>query len=261
MHNIRLIEYPNGSVQIRKYEQPIGTNSSTKWETDIEPFTQTTVRVVNDFSTPEESQRRSLSHTRSMIHSYARCYNWEWFCTFTYSPEKIDRYDFDLCMQKIRNWLKNQRNRYAPDLKYLAIPEPHKLPNEQGQYAFHLHILLADTGEMVFKDSGRKKRGLTIYNLSGWKYGFSSATEIKNTHAVSNYIVKYITKESLLLSKHSHRYYVSRNLPQPKETLFLVTPDEETEFLQTLINSLGVELKYSKQVTNPFVNVEYMELQ
>ena len=259
MYNIRLIEYPNGTCQIRKYSVPVATGITTKSKVkakeEIEPFTNTKVKVVSEFANQKDNQRKSLLHTKSMIFYYARCCRWEWFCTFTFSPEKIDRYDFALCMKKIRNWLKNQRNRHAPDLKYLVVPETHK------DGAWHLHVLLADTGEMTFVDSGKKYLEQTIYNLSGWKWGFSTATKVTDTYRIQTYIAKYVTKESHALSKNAHRYYVSRNLPKAKESLFLVEPTEEKEFLEHLVNSLDLEIKYSKEVESAFVTVAYMELQ
>lgn len=263
MHNFKLIEYPNGTCQLRKYFTPIGSKEPKKQtrievkkqiNTEIEPFTNTEAKVVKEFSDTKENQRKSLAHTKNMIFYYARCCKWEWFCTFTFSPEKIDRYNFSLCMNKIRNWLKNQKNRHAPDLKYLVVPETHK------DGAWHLHVLLADTGDMVFTDSGKKQREHIIYNLSGWKWGFSTATKVIDTYRIQSYIAKYITKESYVLAKNAHRYYVSQNLPKAKESMFLVEATKEKEFLENLMDSLGVEIKHSSIVESKFVSVQYMEL-
>lgn len=43
-------------------------------------------------------------------------------------------------------------------------------------------------------------------------YGFSTISKIENQKAVSNYICKYITKETVELSKGKRRYWVSKNL-------------------------------------------------
>ena len=100
LYNIKLIEYPNGTYQIRKYSSPVGKISLSNYQSEIEPFSKTEARLVKEFCVPEENQRKSLAHTKSMVHRYTRCYIWEWFCTFTFSPEKIDRYNFSLCMKK-----------------------------------------------------------------------------------------------------------------------------------------------------------------
>ena len=102
MYTMKLIEYPNGTIQLRHYSRPMSgyntesftphNNNSKKWE--VEPFTGTKVRVVEEFQDSERSKKNSISHTKQQINTYARCYRWEWFCTFTYDGKKIDRYKF-----------------------------------------------------------------------------------------------------------------------------------------------------------------------
>ena len=258
MYNFKVIQYPNGTCQIRYYSEMMGKEEYQEEKTkeiefETEPFSGTKARVVNDFGNPEENQRKSLAHTRSMIHTYARCCRWEWFCTFTYDGKKVDRYDFKLCMKKIRNWLKNQR-RLAPDLKYLAVPEMHK------DGAWHLHVLLADSGTMKFVDSGKKYLGMKIYNLSGWKWGFSTATEIQDTFRIQNYISKYMTKDCFALSQNCHRYYASRNLPKPMVKHLLINSNDVDEVIQNLLDSLGMEIQHTKTIHSDFTDVTYIEL-
>lgn len=248
-YNVKLIQYPNGSCQIRKYGMPIGAESNNSIEYDVEPFNGTKVRNVKEFGDAEENLKKSIARTRSKINEYARACSWEWFCTFTYDRTKIDRYDFKLCMSKLRKWLQNQK-KYAENLKYLAVPEFH------ADGAIHAHVLLAEVGRIVFD---KAECPGDIYNLSGWKLGFSTATPVKDTYRIQNYISKYITKELCLLSKHEHRYYASRNLPKPNVSVFLVEPAELSVFIMQLTDSIGVEFLYEKNVYNDYVDVTYME--
>ena len=126
--------------------------------------------------------------------------------------------------------------------------------------AWHLHALLADTGSMIFENSGKRKYGQQIYNLSNWKWGFSTATKVRDTYRLQNYISKYITKETLIHTKNAHRYYVSNNLLEPKTSCFLLEPTEEDDFLQDLIDNLEANITHKKIISNTFVNVEYIEL-
>lgn len=112
------------------------------------------------------------------------------FVTLTFDKEKVsDRYDSEEIKRLTRNWLKNAVIR--KDLLYLLIPERHK------DGAIHLHVLLS--GKLNFIDSGLvNDYGKPIYNLSDWKYGFSTAFEITDNndeHAFIKYITKYITKD------------------------------------------------------------------
>ena len=253
MYNVKLIEYPNGSYQIRRYSKLVGSTEHTSAEQDKEPFTMKKVRTVTEFSNIDDNLTKSFSRTKNKIFTYARCYKWEYFCTFTYDKQKIDRYSFDECMKKIRVWLNNQR-RIAPDLKYLAVPEQHL------DGAWHLHVLLADIGTLELKKTSKKYNKMTIYNISNWKWGFSTATKIQDTFRIQSYITKYITKDCYQNTRHKHRYYVSRNLPKPKEICFLVSWEENKTFLEQLITSLPAELQHVKSIHTDFTDIAYFEL-
>lgn len=258
MYNFKLIQYPNGSAQIRLYNEPVGiehNETGQLWE--YEPFTMQKARVVNELAdNSEENKRKSLSRTKRMIAEYARCAVWEWFVTLTYDAGKIDRTDFKLCMTKVRTWLHNCRKRLASGLQYLVVPELHK----DGS-SWHIHALLSDTGKMVFSDSGHKKSGQTVYNLSGWKWGFSTATKVRDIYRIQKYIVKYMTKDCHKLAVGAHRYYVSNNLPKPDTIVMLLLDDEKEFIVQTTADSLGLDIVYHSEPKGEYVQVEYIELQ
>lgn len=243
MYNIKLIEYPNNTAQLRVYKTVVGV-----------PQENTSSKKRKEKDT-EESQKRSIAHTKSMISTYARCNTWEWFVTLTFSPELTDRTDFKKCMQRVRNFLKNSR-RKAKNLKYLVVPELHS-----DKESWHAHILLSNTGDLTFLKSGKKKHYKEIYNVPGWKYGFSTATKIEDTRKVSKYILKYITKDAHVLQKHSNRYYVSKNLDLPKETNFLVPGTDTDIFSEILIDSLGMDITWEKTKSNSYTSIKYIELE
>lgn len=258
MYNFKIIEYPNGSVQIRLYSGPIGIeHEETNQVWDFEPFTMKKARVVDELvDNTEENKRKSLARTKAMIGTYARCAYWQWFLTLTFDACKIDRTDFKECMKKVRNWLQNCRKRFAPDLKYLAVPELHG----DGK-SWHIHALLSDTGKMKFSDSGHRKSGQTVYNLSGWNWGFSTATKVRDLYRIQKYIVKYITKDCHALAIGAHRYYVSNNLPKPTIKIMLLLEDEKEFYIQTIADKLGREIIYRSEPKGDYIQVEYIELQ
>lgn len=264
MYNAKVIEYPNESVQIRQYSKVVGVEAEKddlkNNNYDVEPFTNKRVKVVENFEDEEtrekENQRKSLARTKSQISTYARCYEWEMFVTLTFNPKETERTDFKLCMKRVRNFLKNAKSRLANNLKYLAVPELHA----DGK-SWHVHILMADTGDIVFTDSGKRKNGMIIYNLTGWKWGYSTASIIKDTYRVQHYIVKYMNKQTFAHAQHAHRYYVSNNLPKPKVSLFLLEEEEKAEFVQNIADSMGKEIVFSKTKYSDYTDVTYIELQ
>lgn len=265
-YNVRIIEYPNGEIQLRRYSSPI--THKEPCETDVDricdfnPFDYKTIREVDNLDdvlkTQEDNEVRSYNRTKNKIYEYSRCVKWEKFITLTFNEQKVDRYNFDECSRIARQWLHNQRKN-APELQYLLVPELHK------DGAFHFHGLLANTGKMKFKDSGKRtKDKRVVYNMSAWSNGFTTAVDVYNTHGVSKYIGKYITKELCGLTKGKNRYYVSSNMPTPKQSVFLVADDNDfSELLEMLVNSFGVEVKHVSQprTFGAFVDVDYYELQ
>ena len=275
-YNVRILQYPNGEVILRRYSEYLKKDDYNVFYEDGDmldddyylpdkskdkirnPFDNKIVREYENLEDIElrqkENEYRSFNRTKQKIYDYARCCNWEWFLTFTFDPKKIDRYNFEICSKVIRKWLNNQK-RNAPDLKYLVVLELH----EDG--AIHFHGLFADTGNIKFVDSGHKtKDGDIIYNLSKWSYGFTTATKIKDVYRASKYITKYITKELCSVSKGKQRYYVSKNIEQPKSYLYLVEDDKDLEDLQEhLCGSFGVELRYvsAPRHDGAYMNVDY----
>ena len=276
-YNFRVIQYANGSVEIRKYSSPVNaiyTGESTiepvykkpkkrESQKEYNPFTDEVERLPT-FEESERSARNSLNRTKQNIYKYSRQANWEYFITLTFDGAKVDRYDFDACIKKTNKWFNHQKTRYAHDLKYLFVPERHK------DGAWHIHGVICDIGEMKLTDSGRVAIGKksyirstdnanypTIYNLSGWRFGFSTATKVKDKHKVANYITKYLTKDLCECTFGKKRYYKSYNIPEPEEKGFIVEPHEYEDFLQTIENSIGLMLVHEKEVTGEHQSVTY----
>lgn len=269
VYNVKRIEYPNGSMQLRVYDKPMSCKAPTDYYEDDEiynPFEPAKVfhsrDLVDDFKdTPqateeskEENKRRNYNRTKQVVYSYARCCNWEWFITLTFKPDKVNRYDFDECSKKVRKWLNNQR-RNAPNLQYLVVPEQHK------DGAWHFHGVLANTGTMKFIDSGHKDKGEIIYNMVQYQYGFTTATKVKSIEKVSNYISKYMTKDLCDLTEHKHRFFASNNLPVPKVSTWYVTEDTN-DFLELLCNGMGKKVAHVSHThaKECYTQVTYIEL-
>ena len=164
-YNVRLIEYPNGNIQIRHYSNLLfipdlsaeqkQKNAELRFDEQfktLDPFTKSINKVVFDFDDYKKNQIankfRSCNRTKQAVFTYGRCAMWKYFITLTLDEKKIDRYDYDKCSNSVRSWLKNMQQRFAPNLQYLVVPEQHK------DGAWHFHGLFANTADIKLVDSG-----------------------------------------------------------------------------------------------------------
>ena len=168
-----------------------------------------------------------MKRTKKKVYDYAKCNDWDWFVTFTFSQKRVDRYSYDECVNKLKNWLINVR-RSSPALSYLVVPEQHK------DGAWHFHGLFSGlnekqiiwTGRYVIKRirmSGRSKYVRTsdkIYKFGSYKLGWMTATRVREKERVMSYITKYITKDLCNASYGRKRYWCSRNLVTPVEEVY-----------------------------------------
>lgn len=272
MYNLKLTSYPNGSAQIRQYKDPVGSEDKDPYRVKPENKERKELLKVCRalgivLGDKDELLQNSLARTKRKISEYARCAIWEYFCTLTFDPKHTDRTDFALCMQRVRNWLQNQRQRYAPDIQFLCVPELHTKNIEKHGYCWHVHILMAQTGNMKMSFSGKlTKSGQKIYNLSGWRFGFSTAVPItpgeESIYRIQTYIAKYMTKQAHMLSngKGSHRYYVSRNLKQPTVKTYFINPDNHDEKIKEICKTLNKKIIWSSE-SSGYVDIKYHELQ
>jgi len=236
MYDVKIITYPDLSKQVRVYQEPV-YEKGDKEEKDrelkipeLDPWNHEPVKDVHDFSDLERSIEVSRKRTVNKVYSYVRSNTWEYFVTFTFSKEKVDRFDFDECSKKLSNWLDNMKKRYCPNMCYLIIPERHK------DGAYHFHGLFSNISGMDIRDSGKKvikkyKVGVrtryrrtneVIYLLGRYKLGWTTATVIKDSLRAGRYILKYVTKDLVTNVKNKKRYWVSRNLEVPEVETYLL---------------------------------------
>ena len=246
--NVKKIHYPHKTEYIF-YSKPIDTEISSfeqipkkgYWEKqningDSVYINSNTgeIREEQDITHCQEvSRKRSLNVITQLAHAN----DWDWFYTLTFNPDIIDSFNYDECYKAVYTFFNNLRKRKAPDIKYLVVPELHK----SGRY--HFHALVANSGSLEYEPSNKPY----VYNIKGFKYGFTTATKVKDTKRVSSYITKYITKEIGCVSDGRHRYLASRNLNRPaEETLYLSITELEELKLKTLEES-----EYFKNVEIP----------
>lgn len=218
--------------------------------TELNPFTNEFEHMREwDEESEVRSQRVSMNRTINRVYELSRSNEWEYFFTMTFDGSKVDRYDYDSCVKKLSQWLKDMRKKYCSDMVYLVVPERHK------DGAYHFHGLFRNIGNMPLSDSGIVKNGRKIYNLPTYKFGFTTVSEIEDSGKASNYVCKYITKELCQVTKRKKRYWCSRNIKRPD----VVTMTIEGSLIDKL-DIFNGHVVYSKTLDGVYQGVTYVEL-
>lgn len=161
------------------------------------------------------SRKSSTRRSKTSVTDYALCNDFTQFITLTLDPEKVDSYDYDYSKKLVSKWINNQR-RTSPELTYILVAEKHK----SGRIHFHMIVnnFKGDLQVAVNPHTGKElvKNGKQIYNLSGWKYGYSTLSFIKDKHATAHYLQKYLTKD-FIEAFNKKRFWTSRGLKKPSK--------------------------------------------
>jgi len=281
MYNVRVIEYPTG-FQVRVYEYDVdylmckylASDDKDKkerkkrireqiervqWENgwhdvdlDWDEFDEYFERQERDRK--DDYAKHAALRAKKNLYYIARSNVWEWFVTFTLDKRKIERFDYDELSKRIKKWLNNLKQRKAPDLYYLIVPEQHK------NGAWHFHGLLGGCDGLNFVDSGRwtgdKDNRKKIYNLGDFDYGFTECTKVESTERISSYICKYITKTMCAATAGKNRYWVSKTCKRaPVTDKWLSDVD-----LWELKERLYEKMSYKSRSNGEWCSVDYFEI-
>lgn len=220
-YNARIKQYPDGSQEILVCSKQIFNPENLESPySDYEDFSEDKKKK----SPCDALDSRAIRRAKKNIKDYILCNNFEYFITLTLDKRNVSRDNYKEIIIKMNTWLDNNVRRKG--LQYLIVPEFHK------NGSIHFHGLINESLEML--DSGTVSvKGLkkpikistykryypgkeyqTVYNIPGWKYGFSTAIQLYgDKRAVANYIGKYLEKD---FQKVGGRYYLhSNNLSQP----------------------------------------------
>lgn len=289
-YNMQKIEYPDG-IQYRIYQTPVtekqymcGEKSKLESDRIDEKIRRHVWTPYGDFATEVDEievltmdeiiarKRRSIAvatnRAKSMVYNYARANQWDYFITLTFDNSKIDRYNYEACSKAVRKWLNNIKNKYAPNLKYIIVPEQHKLREGETIRAWHFHGLIANVGNMKFVraidfhtgEEMSTDKGIPIYNMKNYKLGFTTATPIQDSAKASGYITKYITKELTMHTKGFRRYYPSNNLDLPKRTYYFLEDADKLEFLRKREKRITYRKEVVVKVSNYEQVTTYLEV-
>ena len=249
-YNVKIITYPDLTKQYRIYQNTIGSDDLSipvrpRNKGDRNPFDG---KVCKDILVDIKDYKNhvdevSIKRTKKKVYDYAKSNEWQWFVTFTFSPDKVNRYDYDECTKYLSKWFNNLK-RSSPALSYLVVPEQHK------DGAYHFHGLFSGINERQIVWTGKyvvkRVRGLRskfvrtkekIYKIGSYKLGWMTATKVREMEKVTSYITKYITKDMLNGLHGRKRYWCSRNLVLPLEEVFILDATDRFILSQELDDS------------------------
>lgn len=181
------------------------------------------IRMAGDGETQHYDKKldAAISRAKRVILELALCNDWEWFGTFTISPDKFDRSDLTTWDKFLKQWLRDKRKEYGGiKLPYLLIPEQHK------NGCWHMHGLFASDLSpwlLSFREHRSDFSRLPLYLVNNdfyyWpdylrRFGFCSFGKIRNKTACAFYVTKYMSKSisDSVLPVGSHLYACSQGL-------------------------------------------------
>lgn len=204
---------------------------------------------------------RSLKRAKERIFDMAYINDFKFFVTVTFDTKIVDSSNIKDVIKKLRSWLCNQKQRYG--MEYILVPEYHK------KGGIHCHLLITDYpiellqhakkhkkgGEIVYNKDGTPKlmytsKGQPIYNMLGWKYGFSTCIPIYKAVNDSNvklahYITKYMTKDvHKIFGKF---YWSSKGLKRDVDVELFNSDYDSLPLKEYEIPNVNIRLKYDSQ--------------
>lgn len=188
LHNGRVILSPTGEVlEVCTASRPIFRDAGFDPLPTQKSPASTQKSPSSTQSSPESAQKGARRARKELFLCAACNPDLDCFVTFTQAPDKVaDRYDYKEAVHRLGIWLDNRVRRKG--LKYIFVPELH----QDG--AIHWHGLCNSFALRLVDSGHRDRKGRTIFNISDWTVGFSTATMVGEHLAACRYVTKYITK-------------------------------------------------------------------
>lgn len=161
-----------------------------------------------------EKLNNNICRARSKVQEMVLCNPWDYWCTFTISPKKYDRYNLKTYFADFSEFLHNYNRRCtdADKVRYILIPEMHK------DKAWHMHGFIKGIrkADLYINDNG-----YLSWKQYADKFGYMSMSKIRSVDRASSYMLKYMTKDIAknVTDLGAHLYYCSKGL-KVAETLY-----------------------------------------
>lgn len=251
-HNTKVKLYPDGTEKIICCNRPIFRESG------YEPVSQSHfISKPQNYNMDNPTRSDSLKRAKESVFDISALNEFEYFVTFTVSPENllcINRYDPVQLKNYICKWFDNQVQRNG--IRHVTAPENHE------DCAIHLHGLISgisvvDSGTVLapgykkpIKRETAIRKGIpledckTVYNVPSWRLGWSTAIALYGDSTnVAKYMTKYITKD---LKKIFGKFYYSGGKGLVRKPPFVLTDMnfDSIEERAYAVEQAGLSFKY-----------------
>ncbi len=188
------------------------------------------------YSPKIENAKRAMTRSKQQLMDILKCNTFDFFVTLTFDKNKIDRLDDTATRKAFRLWANSMRKHF-PTMTYVAVEEYHK----KGGLHYHLLLGQVTAEQLGLIDSGKRVKngrckGQPIYNVSKWKFGYSTITKVLDVEAVKYYLSKYLTKGQIdprFFGKK--RFYTSQNINRPIVEKFQFPCDKQSDIFDSII--------------------------
>lgn len=201
-----------------------------------------TERETGKESDPEALQK-AARRAKARLYDLCRFNDFDTFITLTLDDQKVNGFDYKAAVKKLGEWCGNRVQRRG--LRYVIVPEKHPTSGR-----IHFHGLI-NSDAVKLEDSGHvDKRGRTVYNITDWGYGFTTAVLLDGTYeAVCRYVAKYMTKQENAEARGTltgRYYYHGGALLEPKYIYFNALSDDDLgeEVKAISIEGTSLTLRY-----------------
>ena len=217
-----------------KKSRPIDING-IRYKLDLESgeiSNYTKKEVLNSMS-------KSIKRTKILLNMLLEMNDFDWFATLTFDKEKIDRTNDAEVFNAYVKYINNIKHKFL-SLRYICVPERH----EDNCIHFHLLIGGVSANQLGLVNSGKvfchwayfknkicskdyfektkneheltETDGLSVYNITTFPYGLTTASRIASRERCNSYVKKYIDKALGTSTEiFKKRFYYSDNLEVP----------------------------------------------
>lgn len=177
------------------------------WELENDEQRKAPCEVVNT-----DKLANNLCRAKTTVRELVLCNPWDYWCTFTISPDKYERKDLKTYFSDFAEFLHNYNRRCTETekVRYLLVPEKHK------DECWHMHGFIRGIRQ---KDLYTNRYGYLTWRQYEDKFGFISMSLVHDLERSSSYILKYMTKDSNknVTARNAHTYYASKGLKRAVE--------------------------------------------
>lgn len=166
--------------------------------------------------TNDEKLEQSRIRARRTIIELALCNKWDYFVTFTISPEYFNRYELFPIVNTLTQWFRDQRKQVGYEkISYMLVPEKH------ADGAWHFHGFMSGIPSDALSPFVRGIHPLHLVESDylNWrdlsaKFGWCSLGPVRDPVSCAFYCSEYFSKDAFrnVTEIGSHMYYCSRGL-------------------------------------------------